>query len=531
MNEANGASGVWICLDLGSTWTKATAVDPDALRILGSARARTTVETDVNLGVSEVLDRLAPCIGNQPVVRRLACSSAAGGLRMAAVGLVPELTAEAARRAAFSAGAKVIRTFTHELTRADLRELAAIAPDIVLLSGGTDGGNRRVLLHNASALATVPVAFPVVLAGNRSVAEETAEQLQAGGKTVRITENVMPEFGRLNLEPAREAIREVFLARIVKAKGLDRLTTLLDGILMPTPFAVLNAVRLLAQGHGAEAGWGDLLAVDLGGATTDIYSMASGEPTQPGVVWKGLPEPYAKRTVEGDLGVRHNARSISDTFGIGVDGVGRLAQAAGVSPEMAEAWLSAIDQTPGILPADLKDASSASTPQPASANAIRLDEALAVRVDATLAIRLDEALAVRAMQTALRRHAGTLEEAFTPMGRVFVQNGKDLTGVRTLLLTGGPLVDADHPADLGMAALGRPQSGSGTDTPTAPPTTSPVAPGIVSPTSPPIPPDVLLPATARLFLDRRYILAAMGLLAEERPLEALRILKAELVAL
>jgi uncharacterized protein (TIGR01319 family) len=481
---------IWICLDIGSTWTKAAAVDPEALRVVGMARARTTADTDVNIGVADALESLSPCIAGQAVVRRLACSSAAGGLRMVAVGLVPELTAEAARRTAFSAGAKVMRTFTHELTSADLKELEAIHPDILLLCGGTDGGNRRVLLNNAAAIASLEVDFPIVLAGNRSVAEIAAELLVRGGKSVRITENVMPEFNRLNLEPAREVIREVFLAHIVRAKGLDRVVSLIDGILMPTPYAVMDAVRLLAEGYGGESGWGDLIALDAGGATTDVYSMAGGEPTLPGVVWKGLPEPYAKRTVEGDLGVRHNALSITETFGRGLDGVTQLASMAQVSPAEAARWLDEISRDPGVLP-------SAET------------------------ARIDSALAVRAMQVALRRHAGILEESFSPMGRILLQTGKDLSAVRRVLLTGGPPLAAEDPCGMAADVL----AGTARQ-PSGPAGCSPDAGGQADPHR-----NILLPLKMDAYLDKSYILAAMGLLAAEQPVAALRIMKKEMTAL
>ncbi len=485
--------GIWVCLDIGSTWTKATAVDPAALRIVATANARTTAETDVNIGVSEALAELSARTGNMPVERRLACSSAAGGLRMVAVGLVPELTAEAARRASFSAGAKVIRTFSHELTTSDLADLSALQPDILLLCGGTDGGNRRVLLHNAAALAGMAADFPVVLAGNRSVSDEAAALLRNGGKQVTQTENVMPEFGRLNLEPAREAIREVFLRRIVKAKGLDRMATLIDALPIPTPFAVLNAVRLLAEGLPGEEGWGDMLALDPGGATTDVYSMAKGEPTLPGVLWKGLPEPYAKRTVEGDLGIRLNARSIADTFESGFRGIRRLAAAAGVSEEAASGWLEAIGRNPGILPANgVQITGSQVERTPCGITAPTSEDSLL----------LDKALTARSLQIALQRHAGTLEETFTPMGRVHVQNGKDLTGVRRLLLTGGPLVNAPDPAGLAASILQSSEISQGLRT--------------------------LLPDKMDMFLDQSYILAAMGLLAEMQPLAALRIIKKEM---
>ena len=120
----------------------------------------------------------------------------------------------------------------------------------------------------------------------------------------------MPDVNVLNVEPARTMIRKVFIERIIAAKGLKRAEEFVEGILMPTPTAVLKAARLLAPGTPREKGLGDLVVVDIGGATTDVHSVGLGSPGQAGVVRKGLPEPYAKRTVEGDLGIRYNAESI-----------------------------------------------------------------------------------------------------------------------------------------------------------------------------------------------------------------------------
>ncbi len=108
---------------------------------------------------------------------RLACSSAAGGLRMVTVGLVRELTAEAARQAALGAGARLVGTFAYRLTAADVSRIEALAPDILLLAGGTDGGNSEVIVHNAAALGRSRVACPIVLAGNRSAMDECRERL------------------------------------------------------------------------------------------------------------------------------------------------------------------------------------------------------------------------------------------------------------------------------------------------------------------------------------------------------------------
>ena len=264
---------------------------------------------------------------------------------MVTVGLVPDLTVEAAKRAALSAGAKVAGVYSYELSAREAQEIGRLKPDIVLLTGGTDGGNKNVILHNANVLAGIPGDFPVIAAGNKSVSAEVEATLRSAGKEVRVCANVMPEFNRLVIEPAREAIRDVFLQRIVRAKGLTKVQQLVEGILMPTPSAVLKAIHVLAVGCGQEKGLGDLIAVDIGGATTDVYSVADGKPTRSGVIVKGLPEPYAKRTVEGDLGVRYSAGFLTEAVQ-----AENVAAVSGLSPEAVQQCLERIKEKPEILP-------------------------------------------------------------------------------------------------------------------------------------------------------------------------------------
>ena len=139
--------------------------------------------------------------------------------------------------------------------------------------------------------------FPIIIAGNRSAARQCQRILE--GRQTFVCENVMPRFGTLNIDPTQKQIREVFLDRIVKAKGLSRASELISGIMMPTPSAMMQAMQLLAEGCEGEKGIGELVAVDVGGATTDVYSIASGMPRGMETVYKGLPEPYVKRTVDG----------------------------------------------------------------------------------------------------------------------------------------------------------------------------------------------------------------------------------------
>ena len=303
-----------LLIDFGSTYTKVTAVDLESQQLLGTADSYTTIQTDVGEGLANALEKLHAKIGPMEYTARYACSSAAGGLRMITSGLVPELTAEAARQASLGAGAKVLKVYTFQLTEDDIQEIMAIKPDIFLLVGGTDGGNVEVILHNAKMLASADFDFPVIIAGNRTAARE-CERILAGHE-VHIVENVMPKFGVLNIEPARLKIREIFLNKIIQAKGLSKAAELINGILMPTPSAVMKAMRLLSEGCEEESGIGDLIAVDVGGATTDIYSMADGMPGDASTVYKGLPEPYDKRTVEGDIGMRYSIRGIVEAAGL-----------------------------------------------------------------------------------------------------------------------------------------------------------------------------------------------------------------------
>ena len=452
-----------LLIDFGSTYTKVTAVDVDAGALLGTADAYTTIETDVRDGLQRALEKLEKVTGPLDFAARYACSSAAGGLRMVTSGLVPELTAEAAHQASLGAGAKVLKCFSFQLTEDDLREIMEINPDIFLLVGGTDGGNTECILHNAKMLATIPFTFPVIIAGNRTASRECERILS--GHEVHVVENVMPKFGVLNTEPARKKIRELFLCRIIQAKGLSSAAELLSGILMPTPSAVMKTMHLLSQGCEGENGIGDLICVDVGGATTDIYSMADGMPSDAATVYKGLPEPYAKRTVEGDIGMRYSVRGIVEAAGLK-----RICQLSTLSEDRVHELLCQLDTHKDLIPEEGSDLE-----------------------------KLDFALASMAIETAVARHAGTMEETYTLLGLTYVQSGKDLRKVKQIVVTGGSLIRTRRTGDIAAHALASPLT-----------------------------PMSLRPLKADVRVDRKYILAAMGLLSEYYPQIALRIMKKEL---
>ena len=450
--------------DFGSTFTKVTAVDPEKEELIGTASAFTTVESDINDGFKLALERLKAQVNELEIAEIKACSSAAGGLRMAVSGLVPELTAEAARTAALGAGAKVIRVFDHEMTDEDREELEVLKPDIFLLTGGTDGGNSACILENAEVLAESSMTAPILVAGNRSAGRKIKKILSAAGKEFTLCPNVMPRLDELNIKPVQDLIREIFLREIVKAKGLSSVSSMISDIVMPTPAAVLAAVKLLSQGTAGDAGIGDLIAVDPGGATTDVYSISDGAPRDMTTVLKGLPEPREKRTVEGDIGMRYSLGGILEAAGCD-----KVAERAGLSEDEVLSLSAELMKHKDKLP------------------------------DNDKLQRLDDALASWAVEIAVTRHCGRVEQVYTPVGLTYAQYGKDLRGVEQMVVTGGALVRSPHTAEIVRHAQWTPSL----------------------PTS-------LRPERFHILVDRQYILSAMGVLAQSRPELALKIMKKEL---
>lgn len=451
-----------LLVDFGSTNTKVTAVDVENYEVLGTAAAYTTVETDINNGLREAVSNLEKITGHIEYEERYACSSAAGGLKMISIGLVPELTAQASREASLGAGAKVWKTYSFNLTKGDMREIEEYHPDIILLTGGTDGGNSECILYNAQMLSSLSYDCPIVIAGNRCAAEECQEIL--GERTTFLCENVMPKLGELNIEPTQKQIREIFLKRIVQGKGLSEAADLVSGIIMPTPSAMLTAMELLSDGWEELRGIGELVGVDLGGATTDIYSIAEGSPANMGTVMKGIKEPYAKRSVEGDIGMRYSVHGILEAVGDR-----RLSKIAGINRQKVNELVDYLSNHTDYIP------------------------------DNEEMEKMDYALACAAVETAVSRHAGSLEQVYTPCGLTYLQSGKDLRRVKYVVVTGGALIHAKHTEEIAKFAL-YDESTSGS----------------------------LRPENAEILVDRKYILAAMGLLSQHYPAAALEIMKKEI---
>ncbi|MDF9867101.1 uncharacterized protein (TIGR01319 family) [Bacilli bacterium PM5-3] len=455
----------YLLVDFGSTNTKLTVVDIENEEIILTSKSITTIEDDIMKGFNDAYEQIADKVKeyNISFVDKLGCSSAAGGLKMVAIGLVPELTSEAAKRASLGAGAKILKTYSYELEDDDVVEMLDLKPEIILLSGGTDGGNKETIIKNASVLAKFDIKIPIIIACNKNAQPEIAKIFDEVGFDYHRSENVMPSINVLNVENVRNIIREVFMKNIVYAKGLDNAIKYVGDVLMPTPAAVLNAAQLLSKGTELEDGLGDLVVVDIGGATTDIHSLCEGYPTKGGVTMKGLAEPFAKRSVEGDLGMRYSVLSCY--------------QAAG--------YRTFAKHYPNDI--SIEDVEK---------NIKHRHDDIRFVPETNSDKAFDATIAKVCCELAISRHAGYIETSYSPFGQMFAQYGKDLTGVKYLIGTGGVLVHNDYPLDILKACNFDEEA-----------------------------PDSLRPMKPKYLLDKTYILSSMGLLSTKEPDLALRIMK------
>jgi len=403
--------GVVALADFGSTFTKVRLVEPEEGRLLARAEAPTSIGTDLMDGYTAALEAARRLAGPAVAVdEQLAVSSAGGGLKVAAVGLVEDLTAAAARQAALNSGARVEVVLAGTLTDEKLAQLQAARPEIVLFAGGTDGGQAELVLENARRLGARGVGGNAVVACNAAVAAEAAELLRAGGSQVEVAANVMPALGRVEIEPVREVILRVFLEHVIGGKGLSASADFQRMVRLPTPEAVLEATRLL----------GDVAVVDIGGATTDVHSNRTHEVEMPGIEDPLLPAPLTLRTVEGDLGMRFGAAGVA-----AVDGRWIEAEAAGETAAIRQA-VSLRGRDPKWLPESEDD------------------------------LRLDGVLATGCATHALARHCGTM--LLTP-GRngppTLVRSGPDLREVELVLGTGGVFAHREDGEEILRRALAR----------------------------------------------------------------------------
>ena len=304
--------------EIGSTTTVVNAFDnleSDNPVFLGQGQAPTSVkEGDVNIGLQAAIEDMKKNlhIENEKLeyANMLATSSAAGGLRMTVHGLVYDMTVKAAKEAALGAGANIHLITAGKLSKVDMIKLDRIKPNIILIAGGVDYGERETALYNSELIAASDLDIPVIYAGNIAVADDVKLIFESYSKekNLHIVPNVYPKIDILNIEPTREVIQDIFEKHITEAKGMEKIREMVNGPIIPTPGAVMKASKLLKDEIG------DLVTIDVGGATTDIHSVTEGTEKVNKILVE--PEPVAKRTVEGDLGVFINKKNIVDLIKI-----------------------------------------------------------------------------------------------------------------------------------------------------------------------------------------------------------------------
>lgn len=456
-----------LLIDIGSTFTKVCAVDLLEEEIVATACTPSTTNTNVTEGINNAFLLLNNAIRDKIDYKiRCASSSAAGGLRLVVVGLVPELTVKAGKLSAYNAGAKIVGNFSYKLNQFELIEIEELNPDILLFVGGTDGGNEEILLWNAKMIAQLKINVPIIFAGNKEVAGEVKGILKANDKSVFLSKNVLSHINKINTFAVKEMIRKLFIERIILSKGISEAGKLVDEDIIPTPLAVFNAIKLLSSGTDTVDGVGELIAIDVGGATTDVYSSASGNPTTEGTTLKGIPLPYDMRTVEGDLGMRINAKTT-----------------------LNEARKNEVVRSPEIEQKRIDSVVE------------KFSEDVAFKPQKEFEKKVDLEIASYAIQLALKRHAGFLDKQYTPIGEINIQYGKDLTNIETVVCTGGVFSNTDDKELLEM--MGKSFRHEYT-------------------------PFSLMPRNPKYFIDNEYILYGMGLLSNRYPSIAVRILKKNL---
>jgi uncharacterized protein (TIGR01319 family) len=316
-----------LATDCGSTTTKAILIEKRGgeYRLVNRGEAPTTVEApfdDVTIGVLNATRELEDLTGRQlihdgkiltpqldekrGVDLYLSTSSAGGGLQMMVMGVVRQMSAESAQRAALGAGAIIMDVIAIDDGRKDyqkIQRLRELRPDIVLLSGGTDGGTITHLVELAELLIAADprprfgtMNLPVIFAGNKDARDEI-RRLLGERFDLRIVDNLRPSLDRENLGPAREAIHELFLEHVMQqAPGYSKLMTWTSADIMSTPNAVGKIMVTIAEQRGI-----NILGVDIGGATTDVFSVFGGNYT---------------RTVSANLGMSYSICNVMLEAGI-----------------------------------------------------------------------------------------------------------------------------------------------------------------------------------------------------------------------
>lgn len=392
--------------EIGSTTTVVNAfkdINTEDPIFWAQGQAPTSVmDGDVRIGLQGAIDDLCKKMGIDSLEydEMLATSSAAGGLKMTVHGLVYDMTAKAAKEAALGAGAIIHYVTAGKLRRTDLKKIKEIKPNLILIAGGVDYGERDTAVYNAEMIRNMGLNTPIIYAGNVENQEEIKLIFdEESGSKLYIVENVYPKIDDLNVEPARKVIQDAFEDHIIHAPGMEHVRDMVNGPIIPTPGAVMEATKLLNECIG------NVVVLDVGGATTDVHSVCE-ESDQIARIMIS-PEPKAKRTVEGDLGVYVNMKNIVELIG---------------EEKLAE---------------DLPNINLQTVMESYKAIPKNDDERAFVE-------RLTKEAVVRSVE----RHAGQIRYIYGPSGRSTVAEGKDLTQVKYIIGTGGALTRLPHRVEI-----------------------------------------------------------------------------------
>jgi uncharacterized protein (TIGR01319 family) len=377
----------YLIAEVGSTTTVATAfkLNGGGIDIIAQGKSYTTVlEGDVNIGLRKAILDLEHQLSEAITWNRmLSTSSAAGGLKITVHGLVEDMTVKAAKEAALGAGGNIKFVTAGKLRNSDIRRLKEIDPNLIMIAGGTDYGERETALYNAELLSKENLNKPFIYCGNKANHGEIKEFFK--NQELYIVENVYPRIDELNVEPSRKVIQMAFENNIIKAPGMNKIKDMVDGAIMPTPGAVMESAKLLYEIIG------DILVIDVGGATTDVHSVTEGSTEILDILVS--PEPMAKRTVEGDLGVYVNSSNIINLLNV--------RDLNGLTGEYIAANIKSIPTTEQEIECSL-------------------------------------ILTKKAVDVAVKRHVGYLKRNYGSSKQV-IAYGKDLSKVRYIIGTGGAL--------------------------------------------------------------------------------------------
>ncbi|WP_054877228.1 GlmL-related ornithine degradation protein [Oxobacter pfennigii] len=381
--------------EIGSTTTVVNAfdaIDSDKPIFLGQGQAPTSVGMgDVTIGLFRSIDNLKENMKTDTLEWNefFASSSAAGGLKMTVHGLVYDMTVRAAKEAALGAGAIIKYITAGKLRKSDLNKIKEIDPNLILVAGGVDYGERDTALYNMELILNMRLKTPIIYAGNIENRQEIMDITKDANQKIYMVDNVYPRIDDLNITPARQAIQQAFEEHITRAPGMAKIKELVNGPIIPTPGAVMEASMSLYEDIG------DLLVVDVGGATTDVHSVTEGSDEIQKILIS--PEPAAKRTVEGDLGVYINLHNIIEYLEY---------------DKLLEEFGKDIEKF-------IRD------PKPIP--------------ETNMEKSFIEKITHEAVSIALRRHAGKLRSFYGPSGKKTIAEGKDLTNVKWVIGTGGAL--------------------------------------------------------------------------------------------